>query len=306
MTTPARHPRLERFDAWWLRDTTPHALALLRIGLGLFLALLWLTRLPYIAASASRAGIVLPHPDVGGVLAILFLPPPAWAAQLVVAVLVASLLCVAAGMGMRVAAAVAVLLWMYEWLLSFHLFNTSFDRLFPFLLVVLACSGADRAFSIRMKMRHGSWFAWEPVSIVWQRIIAVQIAAVYLGVGWQKLWLPDWQSGEVLAWGLVGRWGTPLGFWLARQNLPMAVYDALVFHVKLFEFAMPVGLWIPGWRWIFFVWGALFHTLIALLLGIWWFLVLIPAYVVFFPPEEVSDWLERRWKFLQKEPGGKR
>ena len=36
-----------------------------------------------------------------------------------------------------------------------------------------------------------------------------------------------------------------------------------------------------------FVGGFVFHTLITLTLGIWWFQILVPLYVVFLDPDEV-------------------
>ncbi len=73
----------------------------------------------------------------------------------------------------------------------------------------------------------------------------------------------------------------------------MEVYDAMTLITKVFESLMPIGLWIPRVRWFFFVGGFVFHLMIALLLGIWWFLVLVPAYVVFFEPEEIYVFLKR-------------
>jgi hypothetical protein len=74
----------------------------------------------------------------------------------------------------------------------------------------------------------------------------------------------------------------------------MAFYDALNFVIKSFEFAMPFGLWSKKLRWWFFLGGFLFHTSITFFLNIWWFQVLIPAYIVFFDPEEVYVFLKKR------------
>lgn len=281
------------WDRFWCRKAPPHIMGVFRIAFGGFLLFYWGLRAPHIGMLFSSRGIVLPLLDTPLWVHHLLTPPPLAVAYILYGACMAALLCVTLGWGMRVAGAVALAYDWYAWQMSLHLLGASFDRLFGFVLLVLLLSGADRIYSLRMRLRHGSWTAWEPASMLAQRIIAVQITLTYLGVGWQKVWLPDWQSGDVLAWGFMGRWATPLGYWVARQQWPLWVYDALVLQVKFVECVMPVGLWLKGWRWVFFAWGLLFHALIALLLSIWWFLVLIPAYIVFFTPEEFVTVLER-------------
>lgn len=294
---PRRHRLLKAALAWdrfWCRRAPPHVLAVFRIAFGAFLLFYWGLRAPHIAMLFSDQGIVLPLLDSPAWLRTLLTPPPVGVAYLLYGVGMLGLLCVTLGWGMRVGGAVALVYYWYAWQMSLHLLSASFDRIFGFALLVLLLSGADRVFSLRMRLRHGLWSAWEPVSILPQRLLAVQITLTYLGVGWQKVWLPDWKSGEVLAWGFMGRWATPLGYAVARLNWPLWVYDLLVEQVKFFECIMPFGFWFKGWRWLFFAWGLLFHGLIAILLSIWWFLVLIPAYIVFFSPEEFLAFLERR------------
>ncbi len=283
---------LSRFERWWCRDAPPHVLAIFRVVFGSFLLLYWGLKFPYIPMLFSRAGVVLPLYDAG-LLGRLLVPPPVGVAWALFMLLILALACLTLGLCTRASALIAALLSIYYGFLSLHLFGTSFDRLFIFFLIVLSCSGADRAFSFAVWRRHGSVFAWEPTSVLPQRILAMQISATYLGVGWQKLWLPDWQSGEVLARGFVGRWGTPLAYWLARQDLPLWMYDMVVAAVKGFELILPFGVWIRRIRvWVF---GGLtlFFLSIAVLLSIWWFLILIPACILFFEPEEVHVWLQK-------------
>jgi hypothetical protein len=143
-----------------------------------------------------------------------------------------------------------------------------------------------------MWQKHGSALAWEPVSILPLRLMAVQITATYLGVGWQKLLLPGWRSGHILFQGFTGRWGTFFGFSLARV-LPDWMFDAFIYSTVFFECMIPFGLWIRRMQPFFFVWGFLFHTIITLTMGIWWFQVMIPMYVVFLRPEEVCEYCTR-------------
>lgn len=285
-------PSLDRF---FFRACPPHALALLRIGFGAFLLFYWGLKLPHVSMIFSREGLILPFydSDPPAFMTTLFAAPSPTVAWILFVTFLLSLLLFTLGAWARMAAALAALFTLYYWVLSVHLFGTSFDRLYLFFLLVFSVSGAHKTFSLHMWWRRGSFFAWEPISILPQRILALQVTATYLGVGWQKSYLPAWQHGEVLAYGYMGRWATAPAYWVARQNLPMWFFDALNYVVKYFEFSIPFGLWIRryGVRWFFFVGGALFHTYIAIFLAIWWFLVLIPAYILFFEPEEVYRFL---------------
>jgi hypothetical protein len=280
------------YDRWWFRKAPPHALAILRIGFGAFLLFYWGIRLPHAAMLYSREGILLPMP--AGPLSFLFAPPSPQVATLRLCLMLSALLSFTVGFRTRLSAAVTFILYVYYWRLSLFQLGASFDRLFLFFLLILACSGCGKTLSADMRLRKGSFFAWEPVSIFPQRLIAMQIAATYLGVGWQKLTLRAWWSGEVLSVGFMGRWATPPAWAIARLNLPIWVYDAQVYLVKLFELTIPFGLWFRKTRWWYMLGGLLFHTGITILLGIWWFQVLIPAYIVFFQPEEVYGFLKRR------------
>ena len=287
-------PALGVWNNFWFRSVPPHALALLRILFGAFLLLYWGLKIPQVPMLFSAQGLILPlfPAHTFGPLASLF-PPTLTIACVLFAVFYASLILFTVGFGMRIAGIIAFVLNAYYWMLSLHLFNTSFDRLFLFTLLILTFSGADRTLSVRAWRPSGDARASVPVSILPQRLLALQITFVYLGVALQKLWLPDWQSGEILSYSMVGVWGSALGNWVVARNWPLAFFDVSVFLIKAFELAMPLGLWVPRSRLWFMAGGALFHTGIAVLLDIWWFLVLIPAYILFFDPEAVRAATER-------------
>ena len=281
------------WNRFWFRECSPHLLAIFRIAFAGFLVFYFSLQLPHVSMIYSREGVLLPMLLPDRWLTLVFTPPPAWVAELLFSSFFASLLCLTIGLGTRVSAGVATILYLYYRVISLYHFGTSFDRLFITLLAVLTFSGCGATFSVDMWFKRGSFLAWEPISILPQRLIAFQITATYVGVGWQKLYLPDWQSGDVLAWGFMGRWATPFGYWIARLNWPLWFYDILVWQVKFCEVFLPIGLWFKGWRWLSIAWGTLFHTLITLAMAIWWFQVLIPAYIVFFSPEEVFGLLQR-------------
>ena len=288
------HTFFTRWDAWWCGRSSPHALAVLRIAFGLFLIIEALTYLPGIDVLFSNHGLIfsLWADRVPASLRYLLEPPAPIVARMIYCVYLLACIFLMLGCAMRLSLVILILLFTYDWQLSFYLFPSSYHRLFFLILVVLLFSGADRTFSFRMWRLKGSWCAWEKISLLPQRLIAVQITATYVGVCLQKTWLPDWQDGSILLFSFMGRWGSPLAFALVR-TLPHWSYDAMNWMVKILEFFLPVCLWLKEWRWWGIVIGTLFHLSVAFLLGIWWFLILPPAYIIFFDPSDVHRWLHR-------------
>ncbi len=278
----------KQWDSWWMRPCPPHALAIFRIVFGLYLLIEAATYLPFVPVMFSTDGLVLPM-QFG-----IPVPPP-WLAWIIALGFVTVTIAFTIGYRMRTALIILILYYLYYWQLSFYAFPSSYHRIFFTVFLVLLLGGADKTFSVRMKREKGDWAAWEPVSIFPQRLITAQLTATYAVVGVQKWWLPHWQGGEILYYSFIGRWGTPLARWFVSFAWPMWVYDALTLITKILETLMPIGVWIPRIRWYFFAWGFLFHFLVALTLSIWWFLVLVPAYILFFEPEQVHRFLQRRF-----------
>src|SRR3989338_3280195 len=179
---------LQRWEHWWFRPAPPHAMAVFRIVFSALLFVYWASKLPQIPMAFSREGLVFPSlPDyVPFAFQLLFSPPPLSIAYAVYGCLLLVIVCIGLGWRMRSAAIIALLLSMYEWHVSLYLFNTSFDRVFTFCLAMLACSDADRTYSLAMHLRHGDWRAWEPMrTILPQRLLMLQMSALYIGSGIQ-------------------------------------------------------------------------------------------------------------------------
>lgn len=283
------------FSHWAERRVPPHTLAILRIIFGMWLLFHWSIKAPAIPMFFSNQGLVLPmYPPIGiRALDVFLVPPSMEVAYAVFALLISALIALTVGMWMRTSIVIILMIYAYFWNIGLHPFFMTFERLFVFILLVLLCSGADRTLSLRMRFQKGSIFAWQPIHILPERLIALQLSATYLGVGWEKFALPDWQHGEILSQALTGRWATPLAFSIAKQNLPLPFYDAMLFLLKFFQFLLPFGLWIRRWQWLFFLGGALFHITIAMLISMWWFLIMVPAYITFLEPEDVYRFLKK-------------
>ncbi|OGJ60700.1 hypothetical protein A3C37_00705 [Candidatus Peribacteria bacterium RIFCSPHIGHO2_02_FULL_53_20] len=278
---------------FFLEPIAPHSLAVMRIALGGTLIALWFRYLPHVDSYFSDRGLALAYWEPqSGSLSMLLTHPPLGIALFLYGVLLIASIGILLGWGLRCWSAVAAGLLVYFTLLSFHNFLASWGRLLFFTLVILGMSGADRTYSLRMRSEKGSWRAWEAVPAWPQRIIAIQIAATYLGVGLQKAYLPDWQGGEILAYALVNGWSTPLAHVIAQWNLPIAVYDASVIAVKILHGLLPIMLWMPRYQRYAFLAGATFHIGVTLMMGMWWFLLLIPLYAAFVDPKNIAELLK--------------
>ncbi len=290
-----------RWDRWWTRKDLPHILAIFRIAFGSFLLLEALTYVQAVPTLFSSQGLVFSIWADAFPMTIrsLFEPPSVAVAWLIFSFYCLCSVTLALGIAMRTSLFSLLLLFLYYWQLSFHDFPSSYHRLFFTVLLILLFSGADKTFSLHMRLRRGSFFAFEEISILPQRLLALQITATYIGVASQKIWLPDWQTGEVLIASFSGKWATPWGFVLTRTFSP-AVFEFLNWIVRLGEFFLPFCLWNREWRWKAIIAGTLFHVSVAVFMSIWWFLVLPPAYVLFFDPREVHSWLSHHLPIIKK------
>jgi hypothetical protein len=294
--TPAVRDRRKTsaWDDWWFREVPPHALAGFRIVIGSFLFFYWSLYLPHVPLLFSHAGLALPVADSGDgwpvwLLALIDTPsiPIAYAALIV---LVLCFVAIAVGACFRIACVSALLLLAYFWASSQHWSWFTLEQVSIIFLIILAGSGADKTLSWHSRRRMGSWLAWSPVSVLPQRLLALQVTATFVGAGWLKLTMPDWQDGQLVAAAFMGPWATPLAFWVAQQDLSTFAYDVFTVALRAFEMALPLGLWSPLWRW-FLGGAAVFLITNALLLSFWWFLVLLPSYIVFCEPEKLANYL---------------
>jgi len=126
------------------------------------------------------------------------------------------------------------------------------------------------------------------ICILPQRLLQVQLTFTYLGVGWQKINLPDWQGGEILTYSFIGRWGTELGYYIGQLPIPLVAWDWVTHSIIFFEFILPFGLWHKPTQKIWMIGGVLFHVGIALILSIWWFVMVPPLYILWLMDNETK------------------
>ena len=285
MTTFAK-----QWDTWWTRSCPPHALALIRIIFGSYLIFYWCIHLPRMQMLFSSEGLVVPLIYYGWLGDLLGPMSPLWTSIMYWGLLLALVL-FTIGWDMRTNALIIAGYMLYYYQLSFHLFPNTYNRLYVFLMIVLAFSGADRVYSLRMKADKGSWSAADPVSIWPIRLIALQITATFTGVSYQKLTLPLWQESGAVYYPFIGCWGTPLAYWIAREFITDSFSSALLWIVKIVQCLTPIGFWVPKFRLLALSLASLFLLAVTVFMSIWWFLILIPCFIVFFPPESVQSQL---------------
>jgi hypothetical protein len=255
---------------WGFRLAPPHALALFRIALGAVLFVMWLFVLPQMAELPTVQKLLL--------FAVLL-----------------NLILVILGAWIRIASAVIAAVYGYQWWLFTYAgpdatnVTTGGAALFLFLtFLILACSSADRAFSMLMVKRYGTFWEWEDIPLLPQRLLGLLISGFYLIIGYHWLWQPLFRSGASLQSALIGPWGTALAAQVARR-LPTSTFNWITYTLKAFGLMLPVCLWIRSVRLWFMLGGALLHLAMAMLLNVWWTLILIPGYLLFLDPEEAQE-----------------
>jgi len=277
---------IKLWNHFWLREAPPHALAMVRICLGIFLLIYASTYAQHITLLFSNEGLALP---------IYGEAPSPRIAYILFGISLVALLGFTLGAYFRVSAPACFFLGLYYWQLHLHMFPSSYNRILCFTLLVLMWSGAHKTFSYDTKRKHGSWIAWDPISILPQRFIALQISLTFIGVSIQKWMLPAWKTGDILAYTFIGRWSTPFSAALVKLNLPIEFYDFVILSVKILQPLAGIGVWIKRYRLASIIFIQLFLVLVAVLLGIWWFIFLIPACILFYPPEEVYAYLKQKY-----------
>jgi hypothetical protein len=273
------------WDHFWLRTVPPHALALTRIALGLYLLVYAGLYVPNISMVFSKEGLVFP---------LYFDPPSVLSSIIIYWTFLACIIGLTLGAFYRISVFGTITIALYLWQLQLHGFPTSYNRILLFCLLVLLFSGAQRTLSFDQWRRSGSIWHWEPVSILPQRLIALQITVTFLGVSLQKWWLPHWKGGEILAYSYISRWSTPLSRWYARLPLTLVHYGFIVWTVKIFQPLCAIGIWFPRFRLLSFCFLSSFLILIGAMLSIWWFVFVIPAFILFYSPEDVFLWCRVR------------
>lgn len=286
----------------WYGFGPPHTVCLFRILIGFYFLAGWLSVLPWVTFFYSSEGVPRPliTPSNGDVkslydlVAVLVQPPPPWLAWILYGFMLVLCVLIIVGCSARTALTIYAIMFVYFWLLHLHTINTSYDRLAFISTVILAMSECDAVFSLDAWGRKKRGEPQVERIPVWPgRLIAVQIAFMYVGTGIYKVFAPAWNDGTILKYSLQGDWGSPLAFWLIQFDWSSRLCDFAVLLTILIEVWAPFMLFHPQLKILFFVLGFFFHFGIALTLNIWGFLFMPLTYILFVDPLTCKRFCDR-------------
>ncbi len=280
---------------FWFSSGPPHGLAVFRILLGLYFLVYWLTRLPYVELLFSNEGMAFPYfdfpadgiADLNGLLGWLARPGPPPLAWALYGLTIASVVAFTLGVLTRTALLTHLLLFAYSFLVQGHLVDTSFDRVLFIITVILAMGTSDAIYSVAARNRRRRGMpAVDQIPIWPARLIAAQIAMMYVGAGILKILAPAWNQGEMLLYTMLADWGSDTAVALAGSLRHLGCWDLAVLLTMLGEVYAPFVLYNRRFQKPAFVVGTLFHAAIGAFLNIWPFMFMPLTYVLFIDPDE--------------------
>jgi uncharacterized membrane protein YphA (DoxX/SURF4 family) len=287
--------RLWHFAFGW---GPPHALGLFRIAFGCYFLAYWLSVLPDIPLHFACEGMAFPlfeRPTEGilnfqGLIATVTQPPtPGWAWAAYCFTLTLCLL-FTVGLYTRFALFLYLVMFAYFYFVQIHARDTSFDRLLFIVTGLLWMGRSDAALSVSSWLRHRRGGQRIQEIPLWPaRAIALQIAIMYFGASAYKVLAEPWCHGEMLYYTFMGNWASPRAFWLVRTFPQLGLYDLMVFMTMVMELYAPILLFHRRRQKLVFLWGIVFHILIADLLSIWPFMFMPLTYVLFVDPARVRE-----------------
>lgn len=299
----------------WEGDEAPHALALIRILLGLVIV--------YDFATIGHLGLVLPLfgvEEAGGWSTTLqssqpalwyrVFPPEPWSATALWATCLGAAVAFTLGLRTRVAAVVLVLAWAQaRWVLPPA--DRGIDTLCRNVLLVLACSGCGARFSI-----EGLWRTPPDRVPSWpRRLILLQLVAMYFLAGIQKGGFAWYPPGHFAALFFILQDPAIAAHdfaWVGRQPFFFLTQIGTAVTV-VFQDSYPLALLLRWWRhtadrggrvrawanrwpleWLWIGTGAFFHVALALTteLGIFPF-AMLALYPAWLHPDQADRLRER-------------
>ena len=256
------------YDAFWLAESSGLRMAFFRIAFALYMLGYLGVLAPHVSVMFSDEGVYAPYlvPDLA--------PSPAVAHALFGAML---LLCcgLLAGYRTELCAAALLALYLHHYFLQLAVKQSSFERLIIIYLAVLMFAGAGQRLGLDGLRARAPRVAWA------ERLIAAQSIFLYTGSGLWKAVNPAWHGGALLQSTFQGMWATPLGFAIARAELPAAAWTGLSLGVIALELSLGPLLFFRRTRPLGIALALGFHLSNWVLLFIPEFMVCVAALLVF-------------------------
>ena len=291
------------WSRFWFISGSPDGLALFRMLFGFYWLIRWIWWAPHVTLFFSREGMhfpELPAPVEGihnfyQLIGWLTASPSVLQAWVLYLLTLPIIVMIIAGLFTRFSLFIFLLSWNYHYFLHFHMYETSYDRFLILLCFFLLFSPCGRSLSMDAYRTSGHPGGIDESFPLWtQRLICVQTALFYFGTAVHKLMSPAWNNGDNMASTLISDYSTQLGFWFARQDLPLGVYDIATVALIIFEILIGVLLFNARWQKLFFMLGFGFHLINTTVLWIPQFLIVPCTYVLFLKPDSVREWISRQ------------
>ncbi len=288
------------WDRFWYEPGSAAPLALLRIVLGLIIAVWGLTLLP---DARAFLGVDAVFPQVTPVRlrwSLFQLWATDAAAITFVALLIPAGLAVAVGLWTRAATVVSFVLLLSIGRRDPYMMNSG-DALLRHATLLLALTPAGAALSID-RWRRAPDRAWEiPRVAPWGlRLLQLQLVFVYLFSSFEKLRGVPWLDGTALAdaWRITD---------LARFGVPLPVYDSLLmtgvltYSTLVIEVALATLIWNRRARPYVLLAGVALHVGIEATMAVGFFsIVAVTLYLAFVPGETAERWIAAAHRSIRR------
>lgn len=172
------------------------------------------------------------------------------------------------------------------------------DIITSFFLFGLALAKSDHAFSLRRWLESrgdreqrvklfagGGWSSLDSMlSTMGVRLIQIQLCVIYGYTGLEKLKGPSWWDGTAV-WAVLGNKQLMMldASWLKEVPILIAL---MTFTPVIFEIYFPVLVWLKKVRPWLFLYGCLFHVLIGVFVGLYFFSALMMAVYLIYLSED--------------------
>lgn len=263
-----------RWEALWFSEVDGRPLAAFRIGFGVFVFAYLARFAADITLRFSSQGVTTAH-ALGWV-------PSSNIAHLLFGLSLASTVAFTVGYRVRWTTPLSALGFLHHWAVGLSVRFSAFDHLILLLWLVLCFAESDARWALGSKPK-ARVVAWP------QRLLLLQLFALYVGAALWKLQTEAWFTGELLRHTIMGMWATPAAFWVAGQELPLAVWDALTAATIVLELLLVPGLLMRRTRRVAVFAGTFFHLAMAVLLSVPEFMVCVIVYVLLWEPERAPS-----------------
>jgi hypothetical protein len=303
---------VKAWDRFFFSPVSPLPLGVFRFFFGANLLAMNLFRIPDWRFYFTDVGFVKAH-EAQEILPEFYRPMITWfptndvlTLGFHVALIVAAL-CLMLGIWGRVAALVTLFFHLAFMQRNFSIVYGA-DLVSNFFLFGLLLSDNSRAFSVMSwlgKNRAPMSQLNSHLTSIGVRLVQIQLCVIYAYTGLEKLKGPSWWEGTAV-WAVFGNQQIMMLDMSWLKSVPLVI-PLMTFSTLIFEVYFPFLVWIQKTRKWTLAFGVMFHTMIALTVGLFMFSgAMLSAYFVFADPNwlraKIARFLPDRWIGVEARP----